>query len=68
MDLRCKTRGINSLATIVNSVLPHRQLRKCRAHKVETRLSVLPHRQLRIGQEESNQPAEQAVKNQNHHV
>lgn len=24
--------------------------------------SVLPHRQLRIGQEESNQPAEQAVK------
>ncbi len=28
----------------------------------------LPHRQLRIGQEESNPPAEQAVNNQNHHV
>ncbi len=68
MDLRCKTRGINSLATIVNSVLPHRQLRNNGITLSHVMTRVLPNRQLRIGQEESNLPAEQAVSNQNHQV
>ncbi|TXY49248.1 hypothetical protein FXE77_12900 [Vibrio cholerae] len=59
---------ITCLVIIFYSVLPNRQPRNFEILEVEPSLCVLPNRQPRIGQEESNLPAEQAVNNQNHQV
>ena len=48
--------------------LPHRQPRNQSVLDGRASDSDLPYRQSRIGQEESNLPAEQAVNNQNHQV
>lgn len=50
------------------SVLPNRQPRNRHSIPAASTACVLPNRQPRIGQEESNLPAEQAVNNQNHQV
>ncbi|OEE41318.1 hypothetical protein A1QW_15730 [Vibrio anguillarum] len=49
-------------------VLPCRQLRNMISVMEQCKFGVLPHRQPRIGQEESNRPAGQAVNKRNHQV
>lgn len=54
--------------TMLYSALPHRQPRNQSVLDGRASDSDLPYRQPKIGQEESNLPAEQAVNNQNHQV